>query len=81
MRRLLAAVPLFALVGCSYVGVGLTPTSRLGNHPSSPAGPVSIRVGKSGDTLETPETEKKEEAAPAKESSTAEASDAPGATQ
>ncbi|RKH59958.1 hypothetical protein [Corallococcus aberystwythensis] len=72
MRRLLAAVPLFVLVGCSYVGVGTTPMTRFG-APSSSPGPVSISVGKSDSTLETPETEK--------EASTAEASDSPGATQ
>ncbi|MFP2899798.1 hypothetical protein [Corallococcus sp. 4LFB] len=77
MRRLLAAVPLFALVGCSYVGITSPPGSRLAGNSSSR--PPVIRVGKSESApLKSPETE---ESAPSKEASTAEASDAPGATQ
>ncbi|WP_223638689.1 hypothetical protein [Corallococcus sp. EGB] len=76
MRRLLAAVPLLALFGCSYVGIGVTPRSRLGTQPAEPVGPVSIRVGKSDSTLAAPETEQTDAPAPAKE-----ATDAPGATQ
>ncbi|WP_147443070.1 MULTISPECIES: hypothetical protein [unclassified Corallococcus] len=74
MRRLLAAVPLFALAGCSYVGIGPTPTrSRLSTQPTG-SGPVVIRVGKPEPApLEAPKTEE--------EASTAEASDTPGATQ
>jgi hypothetical protein len=75
MRHLLA-VSLLALTGCSYVGLGLMPGDRISLSPSSP-GPVTIRVGKPESTpLENPETPKSES-----ESSTAEASDSPGATQ
>ncbi|NOJ95667.1 hypothetical protein HMI51_22375 [Corallococcus coralloides] len=74
MRRLIAAVPLFALEGCSYVGVGATPRSRFSPQPTVST-PVVIRVGTpESETLETPETEEEK-------SSTAEASDDPGATQ
>ncbi|NOK32299.1 hypothetical protein HMI49_03665 [Corallococcus exercitus] len=77
MRRLLVVVPLFALVGCSYVGITSPPGSRLAGNSSSR--PPVIRVGKSeSEPLKSPETEK---SAPSKEASTAEASDAPGATQ
>ncbi|NRD46805.1 MULTISPECIES: hypothetical protein [Corallococcus] len=79
MRRLIAAVSLFALVGCAYVGIGPTPTrSRLSTQPTG-SGPVVIRVGKTEpEPLKTPETG---ESTPSKEASTAEASDSPGATQ
>ncbi|MGE6763935.1 hypothetical protein ACQKGO_38355 [Corallococcus interemptor] len=71
MLRLLAVVPLLALTGCSYVGIGSTPGTRLGSTSSTQ--PASIRVGKTeSEPLKTPEAEK---------SSTAEASDDPGTTQ
>ncbi|WP_375754789.1 hypothetical protein [Corallococcus exercitus] len=79
MRRLLAVVPLFTLAGCAYVdvGAGPTPSSRFGGRSTSQ--PVVIRVGKEEpEPLKTPKTD---EPAPSKEASTAEASDAPGATQ
>ncbi|NOK08296.1 hypothetical protein [Corallococcus exercitus] len=77
MRRLLAAGPLFVLVGCSYVGFTSPPGTRFGGK--STVQPVVIRVGTSeSEPLKTP---KAEEPAPSKEASTAEASDAPGATQ
>ncbi|RKH66306.1 hypothetical protein D7X96_21915 [Corallococcus interemptor] len=71
MRRLLFVAPLFSLVGCSYLGIASPPGTRLGS--TSGTQPVSIRVGKTeSEPLKTPEAE---------ESSTAEASDDPGATQ
>ncbi|WP_338262996.1 hypothetical protein [Corallococcus caeni] len=77
MRRLLAAVPLFVLVGCSYVGLTSPPGTRFGGNSTSQ--PVVVRIGETkSEPLKTP---KAEESAPSKEASTAEASDAPGATQ
>ncbi|MBZ4375833.1 hypothetical protein NR800_23680 [Corallococcus interemptor] len=74
MRRLIAAVPLFALAGCSYVGVGTTPRSRFSAAPAV-SRPVVIQVGKSeSPPLEAPKAEEEKP-------STAEASDDPGATQ
>ncbi|RKG65022.1 hypothetical protein D7V80_24830 [Corallococcus sp. CA054B] len=74
MLRLIAAVSLFALTGCSYVGVGATPRSRFSPQPTV-SSPVVIQVGKSEPPpLEAPKAEEEK-------SSTAEASDDPGATQ
>ncbi|NBD12564.1 MULTISPECIES: hypothetical protein [Corallococcus] len=79
MRRLLAAIPWFALVGCSYVGLATTPDNSIGPYSSRP-GAAIIRVGKPEPepikTLETPKPEKAEESAPTTESPTAEASSA-----
>lgn len=74
MRQLIAAVSLFALAGCSYVGISATPRSRLSPQPTV-SSPVVIQVGKSEpEPLEAPKAEEEKP-------STAEASDAPGATQ
>ncbi|NBC42329.1 hypothetical protein [Corallococcus exiguus] len=79
MRRLIAAVSLSTLAGCAYVGIGQTPTGSRFSPQSSGSGPVVIRVGTAEPApLETPKTE---ESTPSKKSSTAEVSDAPGATQ
>ncbi|MBN8231020.1 hypothetical protein JYK02_26220 [Corallococcus macrosporus] len=82
MRRLLAVVPLFTLAGCAFFDImgspaGPTPSNTFGGK--SITQPVVIRIGeKESEPLKSPETE---ESAPSKEASTAEASDAPGATQ
>ncbi|MHA7634176.1 hypothetical protein [Corallococcus sp. M7] len=74
MTRLLAVVSLFTLAGCSYVGVGATPRSPFSPQPIV-SSPVAIQVGKSEpEPLEAPKAEEEKP-------STAEASDAPGATQ
>ncbi|AFE07389.1 hypothetical protein COCOR_07199 [Corallococcus coralloides DSM 2259] len=74
MRRLIAAVSLFALAGCSYVGVGATPRSRFSPQPTV-SSPVVIQVGKSDpEPLEGPKAEEEKP-------STAVATDDPGATQ
>lgn len=81
MRRLLAATPLFALAGCSYVGLATTPDNSIGPYSSRP-GAAIIRVGKPESepikTLESPKAEESEESTPATSAPAAEAS---GATQ
>lgn len=44
MRHLVAAAPLFALVGCAYVNLSPNPTNRFGPKSARPE-PVSVRIG------------------------------------